>query len=721
LNAVNRSSSPGLEALLQRASTRALSEPLRQALLTCWQQPDVDTVPRLPWPVLADTLDSLALLSADEGVIVAALLFDLPGLRAHLAELPLGQAAVAVAGLLDGQEAADQVWALHAGRDAGRNSEGLRRLLLSIIHDLRVVPILLSRQLACMRAADKLPDEERRALAQLTRDIHAPLANRLGIWQLKWELEDLAFRFLDPETYRHIAREVDETRVARERYVEAVKKKLSAALAEQGIRGEVSGRPKHIYSIWRKMQKKHLAFEQLYDLRAVRVMVDDVGACYAALGAVHALWTPIPSEFDDYIARPKANDYRSLHTAVIGPEGRTIEVQIRTHEMHAQAELGVAAHWKYKEGSKGAEKAFDRKITWMRQLLEQAQDPGNPEDLAGALDAELVEDRVYALSPKGEVMDLPAGATPLDFAYHVHTMVGHRCRGAKVNGRIVPLGYKLRSGDRVEILTGKEADPRRDWLLLSNGFLASARSREKVRSWFHKLDRARNVQAGRELLERELKRLGLQQADLMVAARKFHADSVDDLYIQVALGDTGPNQVSRALLEAEKAAQAPAAPALPRPTARRGGTGKSDFTVQGVGNLLVQLARCCQPVAGEPIQGYLTRTRGVTVHRADCASLARLGAAHPDRVLPVEWGRKGSAYEVDVMVRAVDRRWLLKDITNLIAQEDAYVIEINSDNLRESGRVQLRLRLKVNDYGQLSTLLGKLEALPGVDDARRLG
>jgi GTP pyrophosphokinase len=381
----------------------------------------------------------------------------------------------------------------------------------------------------------------------------------------------------------------------------------------------------------------------------------------------------------------------------------------------------VAAHWKYKEGGKGAEKSFDRKITWMRQLLEQAQDPGNPEELADALDAELLEDRVYALSPKGDVMDLPAGATPLDFAYHVHTMVGHRCRGAKVNGRIVPLTYHLRSGDRVEILTGKEADPRRDWLLQSNGFLASGRSREKVRNWFHKLDRARNVQAGRELLDRELKRLGLQHSDLMVAARKFHADSVDDLYIQVALGDTGPNQVSRALLEAEKAASQPAAPALPRPTARRGSIGKSDFTVQGVGNLLVQLARCCQPVAGEPITGYLTRTRGVTVHRMDCVSLARLSAAHPERVLPVEWGRTGSGYEVDVMVRAVDRRWLLKDITNLIAQEDAYVLEINSDNLRESGRVQLRLRLKVSDYGQLSTLLGKLDALPGVDDARRLG
>ncbi|WP_243350624.1 RelA/SpoT family protein [Stenotrophomonas acidaminiphila] len=720
---MNRSSLSGLDALLQRPSCGALSDPLREALLAAWRQPGTDTQPRLPWPVLADTLDALALLSADEAVIAAALLFDLPGLRARLAELPLGNATAAVRGLLDGQDAADQVWALHAGREAGRNSEGLRRLLLSIVHDLRVVPVLLARQLACMRAADRSPEEQRRALAQLTRDIHAPLANRLGIWQLKWELEDLAFRFLEPDTYRHIAREVDETRLARERYVEAVKRRLSVALGEHGIRAEVSGRPKHIYSIWRKMQKKKLAFEQLYDLRAVRVMVDDVAACYAALGVVHALWTPIPSEFDDYIARPKANDYRSLHTAVIGPEGRTVEVQIRTHEMHAQAELGVAAHWKYKEGGKGAEKAFDRKITWMRQLLEQAQDAANPEDLAGALDAELIEDRVYALSPKGEVMDLPAGATPLDFAYHVHTMVGHRCRGAKVNGRIVPLTYRLRSGDRVEIMTARDADPRRDWLLPANGFLASNRSREKVRTWFHKLDRARNVQAGRELLDRELKRLGLQQADLMLAARRFHADSVDDLYIQVALGDTGPSQVSRALLEAEKEKNqpAPAPPPLPRPTARREGIGRSDFTVQGVGNLLVQLARCCQPVAGEPITGYLTRTRGVTVHRADCPALARLSAAHPERALPVEWGRAGAGYEVDVMVRAMDRRWLLKDITNLIAQEDAYVLNINSDPLRDSGRMQLRLRLKVSDYGQLSTLLGKLDALPGVDEARRMG
>ncbi|WOS42021.1 bifunctional (p)ppGpp synthetase/guanosine-3',5'-bis(diphosphate) 3'-pyrophosphohydrolase [Xanthomonas rydalmerensis] len=717
---MNHTAHSGLEALLQRPAAATLAPALRAALLQAWQ--DQPEPPRLPWPVLADTLDALALLSADEAALLAALLFDLPGLRAQLPQLPVEPPAraQAVTGLLDAQDAADQVWALHAGREAGRNSEGLRRLLLSIVQDLRVVPILLARQLAQMRVADKAPEAQRRALAQLTRDIHAPLANRLGIWQLKWELEDLAFRHLEPDTYRRIAREVDESRVARERYIEAVKKILSKALAEQGLRAEISGRPKHIYSIWRKMQKKRLAFDQLYDLRAVRVMVDDVAACYAALGVVHALWAPVPSEFDDYIARPKANDYRSLHTAVVGPEGRTIEVQIRTHDMHAQAELGVAAHWKYKEGGKGAEKAFDRKITWMRQLLEQSQD-GEQGGLAGALDAELVEDRVYALTPMGEVIDLPQGATPLDFAYHVHTMVGHRCRGAKVNNRIVPLTHKLRSGDRVEILTGKEAEPRRDWLLPANGYLASGRSRDKVRAWFHKLDRARNVQAGKELLERELKRLGLQQADLLPAAKKFHADGVEELYIQVALGDVGPSQVGRALHEAERAAAQPAVPAMPRPTARRTGLGKSKFTVQGVGNLLVQLARCCQPVAGEPIAGYLTRTRGVTVHRSDCAAFARLAAGNPQRVLPVEWGQAGGGYEVDVLVRAVDRRWLLKDITNLIAQEEAHVLEINSDNVRDSGLAQLRLRLKVGDYGQLSTLLGKLDALPGVHEARRLG
>lgn len=718
---MNENLPTGLEALLQRPAYQVLGEPLRAALLNLWTtlEPAASGQMRADWPALADMGDALLRLHAEEPVVLAALLADLPALRQARQQLALPASTLAVVdGLLDSQDAADQVWALHAGREAGRNGEGLRRLLLAIIRDLRVVPILLARQLALLKAAPARSEEERRALAQLTRDIHGPLANRLGIWQLKWELEDMAFRFLDPETYQHVARQVAQTRLAREHYVENVKAQLSAGLAEHGVVGEVTGRPKHIYSIWRKMQKKRLAFDQLYDLRAVRVMVDDLASCYAALGVVHALWVPVPSEFDDYIARPKANDYRSLHTAVIGPEGRTIEVQIRTHQMHAQAELGVAAHWKYKEGGKGGESAFERKITWMRQLLEQAGEGGGDE-LAGALDAELLEDRVYALSPKGEVLDLPAGATPLDFAYQVHTMVGHRCRGAKVNGRIVPLTYQLRSGDRVEILTGKEPDPRRDWLLPSAGYLASNRSREKVRGWFHKLDRARNIEAGRELLDKELRRLGLMSADLGKVLARFHADSIEDLLIALALGDIGPNAISRALLEAEKPAEP--VPPLPRPTAKPVRADTRGFTIDGVGNLLVQLARCCRPVAGEPIAGYLTLSRGVTVHRIDCSALARLSALHPERVMPVEWGRAGGGYEADIQVLAVDRRWLLKDITNLIAQADAYVLDINSDNVRGSGQAVLRLRLKVADYEQLSNLLGKIDALPGVDEVRRVG
>ena len=720
---MSRTAIDGLHALLRAPAAASLPASLRASLVQAWEAADADHARRAPWPVIADTLQVLSRLDADASALLAALLFDLPGLRAAVAG-ELAASHPAVRGLLEGQDAADPVWALHAGREAGRNGEGLRRLLLAIIQDLRVVPILLARQLAKMRVADRLPEAERRALAQLTRDLHAPLANRLGIWQLKWELEDLAFRHLEPDTWRRLARELDESRAARERYIEAVKKQLGKALAAQGIGAEISGRPKHIYSIWRKMQKKQLPLDRLYDLRAVRVMVADVAACYATLGVVHALWAPVPGEFDDYIARPKPNGYASLHTAVVGPEGRTLEVQIRTREMHEQAELGVAAHWRYKEtggsaAGKGAGRAFERKIAWMRQLLEQAGD-GRDEGLAGALDAELVEERVYALTPRGEVVDLPQGATPLDFAYHVHTMVGHRYKGAKVNGRIVPLGHHLRSGDRVEIMTGKEPDPKRDWLLPANGFLASGRSRDKVRAWFHKLDRSRNLQAGRELLERELKRLGLHQAELAPVARRFHAETVDDLYLQVALGDVGPNQVVRVLHELQHAAE-PATPAVSRPSPRRAPRkDPAGFTVQGVGNLLVQLARCCQPVPGEPIAGYLTRSRGVTVHRAGCASFARLAAAQPQRVLPVEWGSSGGGYEVDVAITGVDRKWLLKDVTTLVAQEDAHLSDIRSE-VGSDGRCQLQLKLRVTDYGQLSTLLGKLDALPGVEQARRLG
>ena len=706
--------------LLDHPALAAMPATLREQAMQALRAPAVTDDPP---EVLADALDILRGLSADGEVVAATLWHAMPSLREQVGPA-FAKAHPGVAALVEGQQAAAQVWALHAQPDRMGNTEGLRRLLLAIVQDLRVVPILLARQLARMRVAGRLPAQTRRELALLTRDIHAPLANRLGIWQLKWELEDLAFRFLEPDTYKQIAAQLDDKRQGRERYIEQVKRQLSAALEEHGIHAEISGRPKHIYSIWKKMQRKQVPMDALYDLRAVRVAVDDVAACYAALGLVHALWTPIPSEFDDYIARPKANDYRSLHTAVVGPEGRTLEVQIRTHEMHAQAELGVAAHWKYKEGGKSGDQAFERKIAWMRRLLEQSAEG---ENIGGELDAELAEDRIYTLTPKGEVIDLPQGGTVLDFAYHVHTMVGHRTRGAKVNGRIVQLNHRLRSGDRVEILTAKTGEPRRDWLLPANGFLASGRSRDKVRAWFHKLDRARNVQAGRELLEKELKRLGVHNADLATMLKRFHADSLDDLYVHVALGDTGPSQVGRALLEEQRAqTQLVAAPAStmprpPRPPRRAPAAAKSRFTVQGVGNLLVQLAKCCQPVAGEPIAGYLTRGRGVSVHRADCVSFRRLAAMHPQRVLQVEWGVAGGGYEADVQVLAIDRKWLLKDVTNLIAQEDAHVLDIHSEALRDSGRIRLRLRLKVSDYGQLSTLLGKLDALPGVEEARRSG
>jgi GTP pyrophosphokinase len=716
-----------LTALLAAPACAAIAPALREALREAAAPDDTATL-RDPLPVLADTLDALATLDADGEVLVAAILHVAPGLQQRL-EARMARDFPAVAVLLEGQRAARQVWALHSERHDTGSSEGLRRLLLAIVRDLRVVPILLARQLGRMRHADRLPVEEGRALAQLTRDIHAPLANRLGIWQLKWQLEDLAFRHLEPDTYQRIARLLDDKRSGREEFIEHVKQVLGAALAAQHVHAEVAGRPKHIFSIWKKMQKKNVPIGELYDLRAVRVLVDDIPACYAALGVVHALWQPVPSEFDDYIARPKHNDYRSLHTAVIGPEGKTLEVQIRTFEMHAQAELGVAAHWRYKEGpgvghrSTAANAALDRKIEWMRRLLDaHAERGGDNASLLGEIDSELVEDRVYVLTPKGEVVDLPQGATPLDFAYHVHTEVGHRCRGAKIDGRIVPLDHKLHSGDRVEIMVAKTGEPRRDWLVASNGFLASARSREKVRNWFNKLDRARNVQAGRELLDRELKRVGLQHADPAPALGKFNAATIEDLQVQVALGDVGPHQIVRVLLEQERIRNEPpqdAALSVRAPQKPRTPTAAAAFTVVGVDNVLVQVARCCQPLPGEEVAGYLTRGRGVSVHRVDCTTFQRLSALEPQRVLPVEWGRQAGRAEADVLVDAIDRKWLLKDVTNLIAQEDTHVLDIRSEAARGGGRIRLRLRLRVADFGQLSRLLGKLDGLPGVERARR--
>ena len=662
----------------------------------------------------AATLDILQSLDCDTDTLAAALCYE----RARAA--PEAWDAVAaswpegVRRLVEGQRAAEQVWTLHAQRSAHSGAEGLRRLLLAIIRDLRVVFVLLARQLARMRAAGDRPESERRALAELTADIHAPLANRLGIWQLKWELEDLAFRYLQPDTYRRIAALLDERRDDRERYIAQCTQRLAEALAEAGLRAELTGRPKHIYSIWKKMQRKGVEFSELYDIRALRVLVDDVPACYAALGVVHQLWPHVPGEFDDYIARPKGNDYRSLHTAVTGPEGKTFEVQIRTREMHRAAELGIAAHWRYKEGG-GADVAFESKVAWMRRLLEARGDGEDDAALLAGFRTDLLEDRVYVLTPKGEVIDLPRGATVLDFAYHIHTEVGHRCRGAKRNGRIVPLTFQPASGDRVEILTGKVAEPSRDWLSPHHAFLATARAREKARAWFRRVEHDANLAAGRALLERELRRLALPVVDLERVPLRLGLKSIDELYEALALGEIGSGQLARALHEPAPAAARPAGATMRPP---RGDPGA--LTIDGVGNLLMALARCCQPLPGDAVAGFVTRGRGVSVHRADCRSLARLAARSPERVIDVQWGRApAQAYQADIGVRGYDRKDLIKDVTGLITHAGAHIVA-SSTRAAEGGEVDMRYTLRVRDFEQLATLLAKLGALANVFDARRL-
>ena len=693
---------------------RELPRVLADALAACQQH-------AIPAASCVEVLDLLGMLGCDAQTQAAALWFEVSQADAVAWAAQKGSLPIDVQRLVEGQAAAEQVWALHAQRTPGSGSEGLRRLLLAIIRDVRVVFILLARQLARLRAAAVLPEEQRRALAQLTQDIHAPLANRLGIWQLKWELEDLSFRHLHPETYRRIAKLLDERRTDRESFIAESLAVLRKALEASGVRADLAGRPKHIYSIWKKMQRKSLDFSDLYDIRAVRVLVESVADCYAALGVVHSLWPHLPGEFDDYIARPKGNDYRSLHTAVMGPQGKTLEVQIRTHEMHRINELGVAAHWRYKEGGSG-DSDFEAKIAWMRRLLEPRGGSESDIELAAGLQTELLEDRVYVLTPRGEVVDLPRGATVLDFAYHVHTEVGHRCRGAKVNGRIVPLTFQPQSGDRIEILTAKLAEPSRDWLSVHHGYLHTSRAREKVRAWFRRVAQEANLVAGRAMLERELRRLAMPGADLSRLPAHFHLKTHDELLVALALGEVNPGQISRFLQEAA----APPPPEVTQsqlPVASRHLTLEhSALSIEGVGNLLTTLARCCQPLPGDPVRGFITRGRGVSVHRADCVSLARLARRDPDRVIDVEWGKVAAqAYEVDIELQGYDRKGLQKDVTALISNFGTHIIASSSRVFTRTGEVEMRFTLRVRDFEQLSALLAKLTALPNVVDARRVG
>ena len=597
---------------------------------------------------------------------------------------------------------------------AVKQSEALRKMLLAVVSDVRLVLVRIAEQLFRLRQAKTASKEEQRAVAVETREIYAALANRLGVWQLKWELEDLAFRYLDPDTYASIAKALKEKRAERENFLQAMQSTLQAELEKQGIRAEISGRAKHIYSIWRKMQRKDSGLDALYDIRAVRVLVDDVKGCYTALGCVHNLWSYLPGEFDDYIANPKDNDYRSLHTAVVGPEGKSVEVQIRSHEMHRQAELGVAAHWRYKEGG-GSPAAFDQKIRFLRQLLDPS---GDGEDLLAQIRDDVFEDRVYGISPKGDVVELPAKATPLDFAYHVHTQVGHRCRGAKVNGRIVPLSYHVQNGDKIEIITGSQAQPSRDWLSPKLGYLASARNRAKVRNWFRHQDRDQHQRQGREILDRELSRLSVRDVATDDIARQLKHKSSDALCIALGAGDLTSAAVATALQNL----RGTSLPEKIRP--RRANKRRSSTTnavaVSGIGDLLSNFARCCRPVPPEAIVGYITQGRGVSIHRQDCGNFLSLNQRHPERIIEVGWGQSDTAmYPVDLILRAHDRNGLIRDISTVLADEDANVVNLSSHTDKKTMQTVMDISIEICDLPALSTAIAKLEQLTNIVSVKR--
>jgi GTP pyrophosphokinase len=612
-------------------------------------------------------------------------------------------------------------WSPAHGLDA-RQAETVRKMLLAVVRDPRLVLARLAEQLVRLRHARDLPAADRERLAIEARVVFAPLANRLGVWQLKWELEDLAFRHLEPDEYRRIAAALNERRADRERYIQSVCDLLRTELGKAGVTADVHGRPKHIYSIFRKMQRKQLAFEQVFDVRAVRIVAGTVPDCYAALGIVHSLWPYIPGEFDDYIATPKGNFYRSIHTAVIGPQGRSVEVQIRTREMHEHAELGVAAHWTYKEGG-SRDQQYERKIEWVRRLLEPQESSESDRDFLERMNADLFEDRVYALTPKGEVVDLPRGATPLDFAYHVHTDLGHRCRGAKANGRIVPLTHALKNGEVIEIITGKQLSPSRDWMAPEQGYLVSPRNRAKVRAWFRKLDVADNRSAGRVIAERELARIGARPEQLSAVVQELKLQDADQLYQLLGEGELTVTQ----LVQAAERLLAPEPPSLirvPRPARKATGRRKpgSLVEIEGVGDLPITLARCCGPIRPQPITGYATLGRGVTIHRSDCPSLIRMRAVKPDRVLNVEWstGSGDSGLAVRLAVSAYDRRGLVRDITDVLAVEQLSIEELTTTTDKASGTAHLTVSFAVRDLEQLARVLRRLSAVPNVIYARRV-
>ena len=675
-------------------------------------------------PLLQHALGSASILvgmNMDFETVTATILHAVPEYMDDWAETLKTGFGANITGLVEGISHMEQIQEfsempeLHAkGKKKGDHTqqiESLRKMLLAMVEDIRVVLIKLAERTQTLRCLSGADEDQRKLIAHETRSIFAPLANRLGVWQIKWELEDLSVRYLEPDLYKKIARLLDERRVDREQYIADILALLKQELGQAHIKAEVSGRPKHIYSIINKMKRKQIDFSELYDVRAVRILVDDIKDCYAALGLVHNLWQPIPGEFDDYIAHPKSNDYRSLHTAVVGPRGLALEVQIRTHEMHQHSELGVAAHWRYKEGGK-SDARFDEKIAWLRQVLEWKDEITDSGDMQEKFRNELLQDQVYVLTPQGKVIDLRKGSTPVDFAYVLHTDLGHRTRGAKVDGNIVPLNYKLQNGQRVEILTAKQGSPSRDWLNPALGYLQSPHTRAKVRHWFKLQNPDESVAQGRATLDRELHRLGIASVNQERVAQRLTFRKLEDFLAAIGRGDVSQRQIGHALQEEATPIPEPLSkPPAPRAVATQDVL--SGVLVEGVDNLLTNMANCCKPVPPDPIVGYITCDRGVTIHRRACSFILRLPEPRRDRLLIAQWGSmKGAAIAVNIDVEAFDRQGLLRDIGDLFAREKVNVSKVSCQSNNDQAKMQFSV--EISDPGQLNRLLVMIQKIPDV-------
>jgi GTP pyrophosphokinase len=655
----------------------------------------------------------LAELHMPSAVIVAGLLHDtvedtdltLESIRQDFGE--------EVASLVDGVTKLAQLPRVskEGNTPIDRHTESLRKTFLAMSDDVRVVLIKLADRLHNMRTLMHLRPEKQARIARETLEIFAPLANRLGIWSLKSELEDLSFRYTNPERYREIASQIVGHQADRERTMAQIVAHVRRALQMHAIDADVSGRPKHIFSIYKKMERKEVGFDEVYDVRAVRVIVRDQPACYHVLGVIHNLWRPIPGQFDDYIATPKDNFYQSLHTAVVYDDGKTLEVQIRTPEMHESAEYGIAAHWRYKEGGRRDE-AYEKRIKWLRSLMEWRQEVADAGEFVDAMRRDVFEDRVYAFTPRGDIIDLPAGATPIDFAYHVHTSVGDRCRGAKVNGKLVSLEYRLKTGDQVEILTAKRGGPSRDWLNPDLGLVRSHRAAQKIRQFFRRQDREQVVSQGREVLEKELKRLGVEDYSFDSLGRKFGYARPEDLFYALGTGDLHGRQIAARVLEDEQAAQA--ARVLPT-AAPRGVVHSDEVAILGTRGLLTNLARCCKPVPGDPIVGYITRGRGATIHRKDCPNV--LYHKEPERLIKVSWGQAQQTYPVSVRITAYDRDGLMKDVSTVVAEEHINMASLSVAT--KNSIATFEVTMEIADVEVLARVLARIEQLPNVIEARR--